>query len=194
MEKKVSLKVFVCVVALAVLLSVTSTYALVQFNFWLHHNPGAKYNVYFWKQESGKTGAWVEVASGNVLTQRIERKVRNVFTYNNETIHVWQVIGLGNSSISSSKNKLDMEATIAGFNRSSGTVVGWTNSGGHYCENVTHKFTATANIEVNSTELVETTTVNTADAVALASLGSLQSFQNTWNCTIRWVLTYAYWS
>lgn len=180
---------FMFAILLTVIISVSSTYALVNANilFKNHHSPQVQANVYVFKETT--TGKDM-IYSGNVLTDRIEQKVRNIFAWNNETVYDFNYIALGNSTIDQTNNKLDTEATTLGFGRAANdTCVGWTD-GGDFAFNVTNKFTATGNIWVNATALHETGTPNAQDAVAIASLGAMEDFQNNWNCTIIWSITW----
>lgn len=159
-------------------------------NFFSHHrNPRVSANVYVFIETPEGID---EVASGNVIVDGAERYVRNILGNNNETTHnATQWISLGNSTIAASKTKLDSEATTAGFTRAANdTYVAWINSG-DYAYNVTKKFTATGNIQVNATGLhYHPTSDSDNNLFALASLGGDQAFQNNWNCTIVWVITW----
>lgn len=186
MKKIINKKSFVAI-GLLLVLSFSLGYAFHNFiSYRGHENPKLKANVYVFKETPQGQDL---IYSGNVMTDRIEKKLRNIFGYNNETVYTFNAIALGNSTIAQTKSKLDTEATSTGFARANGTIAGWVNSG-DYAFNCTHKFTATGNIAVNSTALHETDTGEATDAVALASLGSLEDFQNNWNCTIIWSITY----
>ena len=180
-------KVFITALVIVALLSGTIGYCWKQGLFNSHHAPQTTINLYVFKE----TPEGIElVYSGNVLTDRIEKKLANIFGFNNETVYAWTYIALGNSTVSQTKNKLDTEATTLGFARANSTsVVRWISSG-DYSVNYTKKFTALGDITINAAALHETGVGETADAVAMASLGGDQSFQNNWNCTIVWTITW----
>jgi hypothetical protein len=151
-----------------------------------HRDPETQVNVFVFRETPEGNEM---IYSGNVLTDRIERKVRNILAYNNETVYKTTYIALGNSTVAQTLTKLDTEATSTGFERANSTTTAWVNSG-DWAANFTHKFTATGNIVINATALHETVTAGATNAVAIASLGASYSFQNNWNCTIVWSITH----
>lgn len=154
-----------------------------------HRNPKVRANVYVFKETpEGKD----QINSGNVITDIGELYVRNILGFDNVTAqNATQWITLGNSTIAQTKTKLDAEATSTGFTRAANdTCVAWINSG-DYAYNVTKQFTATGNIQVNATGLQwDSTSDSDNNLFALASLGGAQDFQNNWNATIIWVITW----
>ena len=179
----------ITVVLVATLFFVVGGYVFSQNLFSRHKDPQPVANVYVFKE----TPEGIDlIFGGNVITDGAERYVRNILGNNNETTHnATQWISLGNSTIAQTKTKLDSEATSAGFTRAANdSYVAWIN-GGDYAYNVTKKFTATGKIQINATGLHYHPTSNTDNNLfALASLGGAQDFQNNWNCTIIWVITW----
>lgn len=156
----------------------------------LHKNPQADVNVFVFKETPyGKD----LIATGNLVTDEGDRYVRNILGFNNVTApthNATKWIALGNSTIVATNTILDAEATTTGFTRFLGTVTPWINAG-DWSYNVTNKFTATGNIQINSTSLHWSDISNTDNnCFAMASLGGAQDFQNNWNCTIVWVITW----
>lgn len=149
--------------------------------------PYTQDNVYILKETP--TGTEL-IATHNVLTDIFERVARNEFGFDNATYGITDYISLGNSSIDQTNTQLDTEATTDGFARAQGTVTAWTNSGDK-AYNVTKKFTATGTIAINSAGL-HWASSGDGNLCALASLGGTQTFENNWNCTIVWVITYNY--
>lgn len=181
-------KRFVSAIVLAVLLGFSCGYVWQRGWLFAHRDPSVKANVYVFKETpQGKD----LIVSGNVITDIGERYVRNILGFDNETAHnATKWISLGNSTVGQAKTKLDTEATSTGFTRAVGSVVAWVNSG-DYAYNVTKKFTATGNIQVNASGLQWSGVSNSDNNLfAVASLGGAQSFQNNWNCTIIWVITW----
>lgn len=189
MNIQVSKKAFTFSLCLVALLSFGVSYAFQ--NNWFnmnHRDPQVTVNVWVFRETPQGVE---ELVSGNVITDIGERYVRNILGFDNVTNHnATKWIALGNSTIDQTKTKLDTEATTMGFTRTLGTVDAWVNSG-DYAYNVTKKFTATGNIAVNAASLQWSGVSNSDNNMfALASLGGTQSFQNSWNCTIRWVITW----
>lgn len=153
-----------------------------------HRNPRARTNVYVFRETPQGTDL---IYAGNTITDIGEQYARNILGFDNVTNwNATKYIALGNSTIGQTKTKLDTEATGTGFDRAIGTVVSWTSSG-DAAYNVTHKFTASGNIAINASALHWSGQKNSNNnCFALASLGSSQSFQNNWNCTIVWVIVY----
>jgi len=160
---------------------------------WGPHGPQWKANVIviIEKPNGNDVMIFKAVSIFNTITDIGERYIRNVIGNDNETNDATKYISLGNSTIAASKTKLDTEATTTGFIRTVATsIVGWVNAG-DYAINYTKKFTATGNIAINAAGLQWSTTSNSDNNLyALASLGGTQSFQNNWNATIIWVITY----
>lgn len=132
------------------------------------------------------------IATHNVITDIGEIYARNILGWNNVTGHnATQWIALGNASVSQTDTKLDTEATSTGFTRAANdSCTHWINSG-DYAYNVTKKFTATGAITINATALQWSGVSNSDNnAYAIASLGGSQGFENNWNCTITWAVTY----
>lgn len=155
----------------------------------IHQNPNPRVNVYVVKEtpEGRQT-----IVSGNVITDIAELLVRNIIGYDNITAwNATQYISLGNSTVAQTETILDAEATTTGFTRAANdTCLAWINSG-DYAYNVTNQFTATGNIAINATGLHWDPTSNSDNNMfAVAYLGSMQAFQNNWNCTITWVITW----
>jgi len=156
---------------------------------YVHQNPNPRVNVYVIREtpEGRET-----LVSGNVITDIGEEYVMNIIGYNNVTAHnATQWIALGNSTVLQTETMLDAEATTTGFIRSANdTCIAWINNG-DFAYNVTNQFTATGDIAVNATGLHWDGTSNTDNNMfAVASLGGMQAFQNNWNCTITWVITW----
>ena len=142
-------------------------------------------NVYVLKE----TPKGHELTVHNTLTDLSEREVRNILGFNNVTTAQYKYITLGNSTVDQTKTILDTEAVDTGFIRAEGTVIAWLN-GADYAFNVSKKFTATGNIEVNAVGLHNNaTSLSDNTMLAIASLGGSQAFENNWNCTIIWVIT-----
>jgi len=155
----------------------------------IHQNPNPRVNVYVIREtpEGRET-----LVSGNVITNIGELAARNIFGYDNITAwNATQWISLGNSTVAQTETILDAEATTTGFTRAANdTCLAWINSG-DYAYNVTNQFTATGTIAVNATGLHWDPTSNSDNNMfAVASLGAMQGFQNNWNCTITWVITW----
>ena len=178
-------KVFGLVLIIAILSSFTLGYCWQMGYF--HRSPQVSVNIWVFKETPQGTETLV---AGNVITDIGERYIRNILGFDNETNYATKWITLGNSSIAQTKTQLDTEAASLGFERALGTVTAWISSG-DYSYNVTKKFTATGDITINATGLqwVETGASNN-NLFALASLGGAQSFQNNWNCTIVWTITW----
>ena len=177
------------IICLTVLLSVLTTYNVVNPPFQLgHRSPQAQVNVYVLKETPNGIE---ELVSGNVITDIGERYIRNILGFDNATSNnATKWIALGNSTIDQTYTKLVTEATTTGFTRALGTVVAWVNSG-DYAYNVTKKFTATGTIAINAASAQWNDSPNSDNNMfALASLGGTESFQLNWNCTIKWVITW----
>jgi len=150
--------------------------------------PHYKANVYVIKETVYGTET---IASHNIITDIGERYARNLLGFDNVTANnATKWIALGNSTADAGDTKLDTEATSLGFTRALGTVTAWDNSGDK-AYNVTYKFTATGNIQINATALQWSGVSNSDNnCYAISGLGGSQDFQNNWNCTIIWVVTY----
>lgn len=187
---QVNKKSFILSLVLVALLSFSVGYGL-QNRLLAHKNPQPEVNLWVFKETpEGIT----TLVGGNIITDLAERNMRNVHGFDNETDYITKWISLGNSTILQTKTKLDDEALVGdgggGFVRAEGSVVAWVN-GGDFAYNVTKKFTALGNIAVDAAGLQWLVTSGSDNNLfALASLGGTQSFQNNWNCTIRWVVTW----
>ena len=147
--------------------------------------PRMKANVYVMVESPSGS----DLIFSNTLTDILEREVRNDMGFGNASVGTYTYIALGNSTIDQAETKLDTEASTTGFDRVVGSsIVAWM-TGGDYGYNVTKKFTATGDIEINAVALHKSDVTDTEDAGALASLGGAQAFENNWNCTIVWVIT-----
>jgi len=152
-----------------------------------HRDPQVSANVYIFKETT--TGKDL-VSSGNVITNIGERMIRNLIGFNNESNYLCNYISLGNATVGQTLTQLTTEATTTGFDRQTGAVVAWINSA-DYAFNVTKKFTATGDINVNAAGLHWVATDDTDNNMfACASLGGAQAFENNWNCTIVWSITW----
>ena len=179
---------FLFAISLTAMVTFLSGYGLAQVRINTHRNPSLKDNVWIFKE----TPAGKElIGSGNVIVDIGERYIRNILGFNNVTAHnATKWISLGNGSILDTRTKLGTEATTTGFTRALGTVTAWMN-GTDYAYNVTKKFTATGDIQINCAGL-QWSGVSDSDnnLFALASLGGAQDFENNWNCTIVWAITW----
>lgn len=186
-KTEINNKLFALILISACLSSSIVTYAVTS-GYFTHQNPQAKDNVYVFKESPEGIDL---IGSGNLITDIGERYVRNILGFDNvSSNNATKWISLGNSSIVATNTKLDTEATATGFTRALGAVTAWVNSG-DYAYNVTKKFTATGNIRINATALHWNSTSNSdGNAFAMASLGGYEDFENNWNCTIVWVVTW----
>jgi len=185
-KMEINMKRFLVVITLVAVLMFSMGYS-VRNGVFSHRDPQVNVNMYVLKETPEGNDL---IYSGNVITDRFENKLGNIFGFNNETVYETKWIALGNSTIDQTKTKLDAEATTLGFARAvADSVVKWSN-GGDTAINYTKKFTATGDIQIDATALHESVTGEATDAVALASLGGAEDFKNNWNCTIIWVLTW----
>jgi len=151
-----------------------------------HQSPSVSANIYILKESTSGTDV---LYVGNTITDIGERMLRNLIGFANQTQYTCKEISLGNATVVQTLTKLTTEATNLGFDRHTGTVITWINSG-DYAFNVTYKFTATGNIAINAAGLHWNATDNTDNNMfAAASLGGTQAFQNGWNCTAIWSIT-----
>jgi hypothetical protein len=183
-----SKKSFALILATVIFLSFSSGYVAYQYD--VQHRPArAKSNIFVFRETpSGRD----LIASGNTITDIGENYARDVLSFDNVTSNnATHWISLGNSSVASTKTKLDTEATNNGFERKvADSEVGWIYSG-DYAVNYTVLFTATAQMYVNSAGLQWSGVSNSDNNLyALASLGGSQEFEATWNCTIVWMIVY----
>jgi len=184
---EMSKRKFLVAVSLIAVLTFLGGYSIAQVSLKNHRNPSARDNVYIFKETPKGTEM---IYGGNIITDRFENKLANIFGFDNETVYETKWIALGNSSISKTKTKLDTEATGSGFHRQvSSSIVKWTN-GEDIAVNYTLKFTANETVQINAAALHESITAEATDCVALASLGGAQDFEDNWNCTIVWALTW----
>jgi hypothetical protein len=177
---KLNWKITLTLVIAAALISSCTTYAFLK--FMPHHNSHAYANIYAIMETSHGTDV---TYIGNIILDRFEKKVANLFGFDNDTLYAYTYIALGNSTVSQTLNKLDTEATTTGFARANSTVLRWIYDG-DYALNFTRKFTATGDITINATALCETGAGEATDAVCIASLGESKVFENHWNYTIVW--------
>lgn len=152
-----------------------------------HRSPKPSVNVYVYKE----TNQGIQlIYSGNVITDIGEKLPRDWLSGENATAYPVKWIALGNSSIAQTKTKLDTEATSTGFTRALGAIT-YGISGGDYYHNVTKKFTATGDIQINAASCHWSGTSDSdGNMYALTSLGGAQDFQNNWNCTITYMLVF----
>lgn len=179
------------ILSISVILSCLLTYAVTSgtISSLIHGTSYERTNVTYWLETD--TGVY-EFHDGNVITDIGERWLRNVHSANNESAVLCKSIALGNDSDTTdvTATKLDTEATTLGFTRANGTVAYWVNAG-DYAYNVTLKFTAGGVIAINAAALHWSLTSNSDNNIfAMFTLGGTQAFQNMWNITIRWSVTF----
>jgi len=187
-KMEISKRKFLVAVSLIAVLTFLGGYSIAQVSLKNHRDPTLRENVYIFKETPSGTEL---IGSGNVISDIGERYIRNILGFDNVTANnATKWISLGNSSVADTKTKLDTEATTTGFTRTLGTVTAWMN-GTDYAYNVTKKFRATGDIQINCAGLQWSGTSDSDNNLfALASLGGAQDFENNWNCTIVWVITW----
>jgi len=142
-----------------------------------HKTPRVAGNVYVTIESP--TGMY-DVLESNIITDIGEQAVRNGVC--GSAVDV-KYIALGNSTVSQSKMKLDVE-----YARAEASRVTWIKDG-DYAFNITRKFTFTETVTLNAAAAHWSGNANANDCFALANFQQT-TFQANWNLTITWVFIF----
>ena len=191
-------KLYASVLVLVALASFSMGYA-VQTGVFEHGHGKAVANLYIFTEQANADGTVYRGALliGNSLTaigeQYAESWLGGCGSLNTTARNATQWISWGNSSIATSKTKLDTEATNAGFGRALATVSAAWQNGGHYARNFTITITATATINLNACGLHWSGTASSdSNLYALAALPQATTFNLNDNATALWIITYSW--
>jgi hypothetical protein len=153
-----------------------------------HRSPRATANVFLLCETAKGTYSG---NGGNLITNIGERYVRNILGFNNVSDHnATKWISLSNvGSPLASWTELDTEIAANGFTRAIGTVTSWMN-GTDYAYNVSKKFTATGQQQLQTAGLQWNDTPESDNNLFAAATFSQTTFETDDNLTITWVITW----
>lgn len=169
-------------IALIILLTATSTYAITSlyssYSASQHQTPSPKANVFIFIETT--KGSW-QLGSGNVITNIGEQETRDRHSQNDTYVAVnW--ISIGNVTAGATKTQLDSE-----YQRKLGSVTEWTNSGDYaFNLTMTHMFTETQRIDGTGAHWASSGDNN---MYACANFDAT-TFNSNDNVTIVWAFTY----